>query len=58
MSITKATINNNYRELLKQNSGAEFVKVDLHIHTPASGDAQAKNKYNFKGYLGKVSKSR
>ncbi|MBA7644685.1 hypothetical protein ES703_52430 [subsurface metagenome] len=24
------------------------MKVDLHVHTPASGDAQAKNKYNFK----------
>jgi len=44
----KSTINRNYQEILKQNSGAEFMKVDLHVHTPASGDAQAKNKYNFK----------
>jgi len=48
MTITKSTINKNYQEILKQNSGAEFIKVDLHVHTPASGDAQAKNKYNFK----------
>lgn len=48
MKITKATINKNYQEIQKQNTGAEFVKVDLHVHTPASGDAQAKNKYNFK----------
>jgi len=48
MTITKATINKNYQEIQKQNTGAEFVKVDLHVHTPASGDAQAKNKYNFK----------
>jgi len=38
----------NYQNLLKANNGAKFVKVDLHVHTPASGDAQAKNKYNFK----------
>ena len=48
MAIRKSTINKNYREILKQNTGAEFIKVDLHVHTPASGDAQAKNKYNFK----------
>ena len=48
MTITKSTINKNYQEILKQNPGAEFMKVDLHVHTPASGDAQAKNKYNFK----------
>ncbi|MDH4291184.1 MAG: hypothetical protein OEV56_01075 [Dehalococcoidia bacterium] len=51
MKITKSiitTINKTYQEIHKQNSGAEFVKVDLHVHTPASGDAQAKNKYNFK----------
>lgn len=48
MTITKSIINKNYQEILKQNSGAEFIKVDLHVHTPASGDAQAKNKYNFK----------
>ena len=48
MTITKATINKNYREIVKRKSGAKFVKVDLHVHTPASGDAQAKNKYNFK----------
>ena len=51
MKITESvitTINKTYQEIRKQNSGAEFVKVDLHVHTPASGDAQAKNKYNFK----------
>lgn len=46
-SITD-TINKNFQEILRQNSGAEFMKVDLHVHTPSSGDAQAKNKYNFK----------
>jgi len=45
---TQSTINKNYQEILKQNTGAEFIKVDLHVHTPASGDAQAKNKYHFK----------
>ena len=48
MTITKPIIDKNYQEILRQNSGAEFIKVDLHVHTPASGDAQAKNKYNFK----------
>lgn len=48
MTITTSTINSNYQEVLQKNPGAEFVKVDLHVHTPASGDAQAKNKYNFK----------
>jgi len=48
MMTTESTINKNYQEILKQNSGAEFIKVDLHVHTPASGDAQAKNKYHFK----------
>lgn len=47
MTITKATINKNYQEIQKLNTGAEFVMVDLHVHTPASGDARAKNKYNF-----------
>jgi len=48
MTITKSIINKTYQEIRRQNSGAEFIKVDLHVHTPASGDAQAKNKYNFK----------
>jgi hypothetical protein len=48
MKITKATIKKTYKEIREQNTGAEFVKVDLHVHTPASGDARAKNKYNFK----------
>jgi PHP family Zn ribbon phosphoesterase len=47
MRITRATIKKNYQKILDENFGAEFVKVDLHIHTPASGDARAKNKYNF-----------
>ncbi|MHC4622693.1 MAG: PHP domain-containing protein [Planctomycetota bacterium] len=38
----------HYQELLKQADGGRFVKVDLHVHTPASGDAQGKNKYDFK----------
>ncbi|MGB7061297.1 MAG: hypothetical protein WBF13_02945 [Candidatus Zixiibacteriota bacterium] len=57
MTITKSTISKNYQEILKQNSGAEFVKVDLHVHTPASGDAQAKNKYNFKFVISDIPKS-
>ncbi|MGB2990500.1 MAG: hypothetical protein WBC98_11145, partial [Candidatus Zixiibacteriota bacterium] len=57
MTITKSTISKNYQEILKQNSGAEFVKVDLHVHTPASGDAQAKNKYNFKFDIADIPKS-
>ena len=48
MTITKSIIDKTYQAILRQNSGAEFIKVDLHVHTPASGDAQAKNKYNFK----------
>lgn len=47
MTITESIINKNYQEIRGQNSGAEFVMVDLHVHTPASGDARAKNKYNF-----------
>jgi len=57
MTITKSTINKNYQEILKQNPGAEFVEVDLHVHTPASGDAQAKNKYNFKFGIEDIPKS-
>ncbi len=37
----------HYKEVLDQGNGATFVKVDLHVHTPASKDAQAKNKYGF-----------
>jgi hypothetical protein len=48
MGITESIINQNYKEIQNQNTGAEFVKVDLHVHTPASGDAQPKNKYGFK----------
>jgi len=36
-----------YRKLLQSNSGADFMKVDLHVHTPASGDARWKSRYNF-----------
>lgn len=57
MTITKSTINRNYQEILMQNPGAEFVKVDLHMHTPASGDAQARNKYNFKFNIADIPKS-
>jgi len=38
----------NYLKVLEQNNGGKFMKVDLHVHTPASGDAQGKNRYNFK----------
>jgi ABC-type cobalamin/Fe3+-siderophores transport system ATPase subunit len=41
-------IEKNYRKIKEMDKGAKFVKVDLHIHTPASGDAQAKTKYNYK----------
>lgn len=37
----------HYQSILAQDAGATFMKVDLHVHTPASGDAQAKDKYNF-----------
>jgi len=60
MTTTKSTIdiiNKNYQEIRKQNTGAEFIKVDLHVHTPASGDAQWKNKYNFKFDIADIPKS-
>jgi len=57
MKITTATINQNYQEIRKQDTGAEFVKVDLHVHTPASGDAQWKNKYDFKFNVADIPKS-
>jgi len=57
MTITKSVIDKNYQEILRQKSGAEFMKVDLHVHTPASGDAQAKNKYNFKFDIADIPKS-
>ena len=47
-NVKGEAINKHYDELLKQDNGAKFVKVDLHVHTPSSKDAQAKNKYNFK----------
>jgi len=57
MTTTKSIIDKNYQEILRQKSGAEFIKVDLHVHTPASGDAQAKNKYNFKFDIADIPKS-
>jgi len=57
MKITTATINQNYQEIRKQDTGAEFVKVDLHVHTPASGDAQWKNKYDFKFNVADIPRS-
>lgn len=42
------SVHERYQELLGRDSGADFVKVDLHVHTPASGDAQSKNRYNFR----------
>jgi hypothetical protein len=55
--IEKTIINNNYRQVLKQDNGAAFVKVDLHVHTPASGDAQSKNRYKFKFDITNIPKS-
>jgi len=48
INVNGTSINKDYEELLKQKEGAKFVKVDLHVHTPSSKDAQAKNKYNLK----------
>ncbi len=48
----------NYKKVLEAGNGARFIKVDLHVHTPASGDAQAKNKYNFKYDIGDIPGSR
>jgi len=47
-NVKGAGIYKHYEELLRQKEGAKFVKVDLHVHTPASFDAQAKTKYDFK----------
>ena len=47
MTVRVSTINKNYDRIPNKNPGANFMKVDLHMHTPASGDAAAKNKYNF-----------
>ncbi|MEA1872136.1 MAG: hypothetical protein U9M91_01920 [Chloroflexota bacterium] len=57
MTITKSIIDKNYQEILRQKSGAEFIKVDLHVHTPASGDAQWKNRYDFKFNVADIPKS-
>ncbi|UCF05784.1 MAG: hypothetical protein JSV33_01730 [bacterium] len=51
-------INENYQKILASKSGAQFFKADLHVHTPASGDAQAKNKYNFKYDIANIPKSK
>jgi len=55
--MSAGTVLAQYRKLLEGNSGAEFMKVDLHVHTPASGDAQGKNRYNFKFDRGKFAGS-
>ncbi len=47
-NVNGTSINKHYQELIGQKNGAKFVKVDLHVHTPSSKDAQAKNKYGFK----------
>ena len=39
MPAKETVIYQNYQKLLKKDNGAKFVKVDLHVHTPASGDA-------------------
>jgi len=41
-------VRRDYRDLCLCDRGAEFMKVDLHVHTPASGDAQTKKRYNLK----------
>jgi hypothetical protein len=48
MPAKETVVYQNYQKLINEKNGAKFVKVDLHVHTPASGDAQAKDKYNFK----------
>ena len=55
--ITSSTVNNNFKQVMKQNKGAVFGKVDLHVHTPASGDARSKNRYNFKFDIADIPKS-
>lgn len=55
--VSTTVIKRNYKKILEINHGAQFVKVDLHVHTPASGDAQAKNKYNFKFDMKDIPKS-
>ena len=47
MSNDVEMISKRYDELGKRGCGAVFCKVDLHVHTPGSNDAQAKSKYNF-----------
>ncbi len=50
-------VTSNFRQLLKHDRGAEFIKADLHFHTPASGDAQSKNRYNFKYDISDIPRS-
>lgn len=47
MSREAKTISGRYKKLMDQGCGAVFCKVDLHVHTPGSNDAQASNKYGF-----------
>lgn len=52
-----ANVTEHYRKVLAEDVGATFMKVDLHVHTPASGDAQYENRYNFTFDRGKFSAS-
>lgn len=42
------SIDSHYQAVLESPRGADFVKVDLHVHTPSSGDAQWRDRYDFK----------
>ena len=45
--LTGPQIARDFAKVREVSSGAQFVKVDLHVHTPASGDAQWKNRYDY-----------
>lgn len=49
-----------WKRVCAKTKGAEFKKVDLHIHTPGSDDATGRNRYNFKfkAYLKKHGKEK
>ncbi|MFB0547027.1 MAG: PHP domain-containing protein, partial [Anaerolineae bacterium] len=37
----------HFRKIMAQDAGAKYYKVDLHIHTPSSTDAQGSKRYNY-----------
>jgi PHP family Zn ribbon phosphoesterase len=47
LSREDKAISGAYGKLMGLGCGAVFRKVDLHVHTPGSGDAQASSKYGF-----------